>query len=66
MNEAVAAAVTFGEVFEAYFEDRAQNLTNAKHVATWRSSLDTYGSPIMNRPVAEIEPDETLGALPTI
>jgi integrase len=60
---AAAAKVTFRQVFECFFETKAKSLSNAKHAAQWRSTLETYAGTIMDRPVAEIEPDEILDAL---
>jgi integrase len=60
---AEAAQRPFREVFEEYFADRAQTLTNDKHIATWRSSLNTYASTLMGRPIAEITPDEILAVV---
>jgi integrase len=66
MEAAVATAAakqTFAQVFETFFETKAKSLSNARHAAQWRSTLATYAGPIMNRPVADIGPDEVLAVL---
>jgi integrase len=58
-----AAKTTFWQVFETFFATKAESLSNAKHTAQWRSTLRTYARPILDRPVADIEPDEILELL---
>lgn len=65
--EALAAAAaskkTFRQVFEMFFEAKARGLSNAKHVAQWRTTLATYAAAILDRPIADIGPEEILSVL---
>jgi integrase len=63
---AESANKTFRQVFEMYFEPKAKSLSNAKHIWQWRSTIETYGAPFMDRPVAEIRPGEIVDALAPI
>jgi integrase len=60
---AAAGKKNFRQVFETYFETKAKSLSNARHAAQWRSTLRTYAGPIMDRPIADIGPDEVLAVL---
>jgi integrase len=66
-TEALAAAAaakrTFAQVFETFFETKAKSLSNQRHAKQWRSTLATYASAMMDRPIADIGPDEVLGVL---
>jgi integrase len=60
---AAAARRTFAQVFETFFETKAKSLSNARHSAQWRSTLSTYAASIIDRPIANIGPDEVLAVL---
>ncbi len=54
-------SVTFREAFETYFASKAPTLSNAKHRAQWRSTMESYAFPIIGRrAVADVQPDEIL------
>jgi integrase len=56
--------VTFREAFEGYFEMKEQLLTNDKHKAQWRSTMESYVFPtIGRRPVAEVTAAEVIDIL---
>jgi len=47
--------VRFRDAFEAFFEVRRQQLSNAKHVQQWENTMRDYVFPVIGaRPVAEI------------
>src|SRR5262249_19041622 len=60
---AAATAVTFRQAFEKFFADKTKSLSNDRHISQWRSTLTTHARAILDRPVAEIEPDEILTVL---
>ena len=65
MNE--ATGVSFRCAFDAFFATKRKTLSNRKHAAQWRSTMETYVFPtIGNRPVAEIEAREILDLLTPI
>ena len=46
---------TFREAFDGYFEMKEQQLSNPKHAAQWRSTMETYVFPaIGKRPITDI------------
>jgi hypothetical protein len=54
-------AVTFRQAFETFFASKGPTLSNGKHRAQWRSTMESYAFPIIgDRPVAEVQPDEVL------
>lgn len=53
-REAVAKAVTFGDCANIVIATKTKNLTNEKHKAQWRSTLETYCKPLWARPVSAI------------
>jgi integrase len=56
--------VTFRQAFETFFASKEPTLSNAKHRAQWRSTMEKYVFPtIGNRPVAEVQPDEILAIM---
>ena len=62
-----ARSVTFKQAFDAYFEIKRKSLSNAKHLAQWPSTMETYVYPrLANRPVAEILSGEVLAVLEPI
>jgi integrase len=64
---AEANAVTFRQAFDTVFATKHKSLSNAKHVAQWRSTMETYVFPtIGNRPVAAIESGQILDVLTPI
>jgi integrase len=55
------SVVTFQQAFETFFGSKAPTLSNAKHRAQWRSTMERYAFPIIgDRPVADVQPDEIL------
>ena len=53
--------VTFRQAFETFFTNKEPTLSNAKHRAQWRSTLEGYAFPIIgDRPVADVQPNEIL------
>ena len=62
-----ASAVTFRRAFETFFGTKHKSLLNSKHVAQWRSTMETYAFPsIGERPIADIEAREVLELLSPI
>jgi integrase len=60
-------SITFHEAFDAYFEIKEQQLSNGKHAAQWRSTMQAYVFPsIAKRPVAEIAAAEVIDILKPI
>lgn len=58
---------TFRAAFEGYFEMKEQQLSNEKHKAQWRSTMQTYVFPLIGkRPVAEITAAEVIDILKPI
>ena len=59
--------VTFRDAFETFYGIRSQTLSNAKHRAQWRSTVETYAFPLIgNRPVADVRTAEILDVLTPI
>lgn len=70
-SELIAAApprvVTFRAAFDGYFEMKEQELSNNKHKAQWRSTMQAYVFPaIGKRPVGEITAAEVIDILKPI
>jgi integrase len=67
-RRAVAAkAVTFRQAFESFFAVKRRSLGNAKHLAQWASTMETYVFPrIGDRPVGEVASGEVLAVLESI
>ncbi|MEQ1611490.1 MAG: integrase arm-type DNA-binding domain-containing protein [Hyphomicrobiaceae bacterium] len=62
-----AGPVTFRAAFESYFELKAPQLSNPKHAAQWRSTLETYVFPaIGDTPVAAVTAAEIIDILKPI
>lgn len=62
-----AGAVTFADAFEDFFEIRRRQLSNGKHIAQWRTTMETYVFPLIGkRPVAEVNAAEVLAVLKPI
>jgi hypothetical protein len=62
-----ASGVTFRRAFETLFVTKRQSLSNAKHAAQWRSTMESYVFPwIGDRPVGDIEAREILELLAPI
>ena len=59
-------AVTFGECAEVTIGKKTAGLTNEKHKAQWRSTLETYCKPIWSRPVFEIDKHDIIEILDPI
>jgi len=57
--------VTFEEAFNRYFEEKLQGeLSNAKHLKQWRSTLTTYAFPVIGeKAVASITMEDILSVL---
>jgi integrase len=59
--------LTFKQAFGSYFELKEQELSNGKHRAQWRSTMDTYVFPVIGqRPVADVTPAEVIDILKPI
>jgi integrase len=55
---------SFRDAFEAFFEVKVTSLSNIKHAAQWRSTMETYVFPTLGRrPVADIDPSEIVVVL---
>jgi integrase len=62
-----AGPVTFRAAFESYFELKAPQLSNPKHAAQWRSTLETYVFPTIGAtPVAVVTAAEIIDILKPI
>jgi integrase len=62
-----ARTITFRAAFDGYFEMKEQHLSNDKHKAQWRSTMQTYVFPsIGKRPVAEVTAAEVIDILKPI
>jgi integrase len=59
--------VTFRKAFVAFYAVKRQSLSNAKHVAQWQSTMETYVYPTIGyRPVGDVTSDEILSVLSPI
>jgi integrase len=66
-RKAEASGVTFRRAFETFFATKRKSLSNATHIAQWRSTMETYVFPsIGDRPIADVEAREILGVLTPI
>ena len=66
-RQRAARATTFRQAFEAYFELKRQGLSNAKHLAQWPATMETYVFPkIGNRPVGDVTHADVLEVLKPI
>lgn len=66
-EQAVARTTTFREAFESYFEMKERQLSNPKHAAQWRSTMEAYVFPsIGKRPIADIAAAEVIDVLKPI
>jgi hypothetical protein len=62
-----AQASTFREAFEAYFEIKRKQLSNAKHLKQWPRTMETYVYPYFDDvPVSEVRMEHVLAALKPI
>lgn len=63
----VVTGVTFAEAFEVYFDNKQQTLSNGKHVAQWRSTMQRYVLPMIGAtPVADVDATAVLELLAPI
>ena len=59
--------VTFRDAFETFYAIRSQTLSNGKHRAQWRSTIETYAFPLIrDRPVTDIQTTEILDVMTPI
>ena len=59
-----ARALTFRQAFEDYFRVKRQQLSNAKHLTQWPSTMEAYVFPFFGDvPVSEVTTDNVLEAL---
>ena len=66
-SQFVSRPVTFRAAFESYFEMKEQQLSNPKHAAQWRSTLEAYVFPaIGSTPVADVTPAQVIDILKPI
>ena len=64
---AVPRSITFRAAFDGYFEMKEQQLSNDKHKAQWRSTMQAYVFPaIAKRPVGEVTAAEVIDILKPI
>lgn len=64
---AQANSITFDEAVEQVLAIRKVEYKNAKHIAQWKSTLETYASPIIGKlPVSDIEKGHILQILQPI
>lgn len=62
-----SAGITFAAAFEAYFKNKQLTLSNGKHVAQWRSTMQRYVMPkIGAASVAEVDAEAILEVLAPI
>ena len=62
-----ARAVTFRQAFEDYFRVKRQQLSNAKHLMQWLSTMEAYVFPVLgDTPVSEVTADHVLEVLKPI
>lgn len=61
--ELVRRVPTFGEVAEAFMDERAGGWRNAKHRQQWRNTLTTYAANLWGKAVDEIDTPDVLAAL---
>ncbi|WP_108398907.1 tyrosine-type recombinase/integrase [Devosia submarina] len=54
---------TFGECAKDYVDLNKSQWRNAKHIAQWTSTLETYCSKIWNTPVADVSTEHVLAVL---
>jgi len=67
LKAAAAKRLTFREAAKLCHAKHAEEFKNAKHIAQWIKSLETYAFPTLgNLPVAEIDTPEVLAALKPI
>jgi integrase len=63
----LAAVMTYRQTFDVLIGIKGRSLSNAKHLAQWRSTMETYVFPrIGDRPVSEIASGEVLAVLEPI
>ena len=63
----VPRSITFRAAFDGYFEMKEQQLSNDKHKAQWRSTMQAYVFPeIGKRPVGEVTAAEVIDILKPI
>lgn len=56
LRAAQAKHVTFDQAAQRFLANKAKEFSNAKHAAQWKSTLDTYASPVIGKlPVDRIE-----------
>jgi integrase len=58
-----AGRPTFGEIADAFVEDKGPEWRNEKHKAQWTMTLTAYCEPIRKKPVDEIDTDAVLEVL---
>ncbi|HEV7291970.1 MAG TPA: integrase arm-type DNA-binding domain-containing protein [Devosia sp.] len=57
---------TFGECARDYVDTNKSEWRNAKHIAQWSSTLETYCAPIWHLPVSQVETEHVLAILKPI
>lgn len=58
------ASIRSGRAFDAYFASKRKSLSDAKHAAQWRSTMESYVFPTLgDRPFADIEAPEVMDLL---
>jgi hypothetical protein len=60
---AAAARKTFGQCADALLAAKSSEWRNEKHKAQWRTTIDDYCGPILDKPVDAIDTQAVLGVL---
>ena len=61
-----AAAVTFGQFAKQYVAGIEDGFKNPKHRQQWRNTIDTYGEPIADMPIADVDTEDVLRCIQPI
>jgi integrase len=62
-SEAAAARKTFGECADALIKSKSSEWRSEVHAAQWRTTIDDYCGPILDKPVDAIDTQAVLGVL---
>jgi Arm DNA-binding domain len=62
-QEAAAARKTFGECAAELIKSKSSEWRSAIHAAQWRTTIDDYCGPILDKPVDAIDTQAVLGVL---
>jgi integrase len=59
----ITSRVTFRRVFEDFFKHHERGLRNDTHKAQWRSTIEDYATPLLDKPIASIRAADIHSAL---